>query len=79
MKALKAYIKPFEASKRSRKIKIKVCVDYFSFFHQMIRLKQLQKMLFIRLKSSFHRRDIQKILFPSSPLFCLSAIALEYD
>ena len=42
---------------------------YFIFFHLMIGLQKLRKTLFIWSKSSFHSRDIQIFVLPSSPLF----------
>ena len=41
---------------------------FSSFFHHMIARKQLWKILFFHLKSSFRSQDIQIFVFLSSPL-----------
>ena len=48
---------------------VKACVRYFPFFHQMIALQKLWKMLLFNLKSFFHSQDTQIFVFPSCPLF----------
>ena len=52
-------------------ILLKACAHYFLFFHQMIAIQKLWKMLFISCKNSFHSQDIQIFVFPSSPPFDL--------
>ena len=61
------------------KLRLVSAIFYQSFIlHQMIALQKLWKMLF-HLKSSFRSRDIQFFVYSSSPLFFVSAIALEVD
>ena len=60
---------------------IKVCVRYFlSEFYFSLNdspSKTMKKRFLFHLESCFRSRDIQIFVFLSSPLFTLSAIALE--
>ena len=66
--------------KKFRALKLVPTIFYQIFiFHQMISFQRLWKMFFIWSKSSFRSWDIQILVYLSSPLFSLSAIALEVD
>ena len=61
---------------------LEACVRYFLtvFFSPHYSPSKTMKNIFLfHLKSSFRSRNIQIFVFPSSPLFSLSVIALELD
>ena len=61
---------------------LEACVRYFLtvFFSPHYSPSKTMKNVFLfHLKSSFRSRNIQIFVFPSSPLFSLSVIALELD
>ena len=62
---------------------LKACVRYFFqiliFSPNDSPFKNCEKCFLFHLKSSFRSRDIQVFVYSSSPLFSLSAIALEVD
>ena len=55
----------------ARQAPVKVCLFYFLFFTKWWPFKKYWKCLLLHLKSSFHSRDFQVFVFPSSPLFLL--------
>ena len=58
---------------------LKACVHYFLSNSDFSPNKSYEKYFLFQLKSSLHSQDIQIFVFWSSPLFYLSAIALEVD
>ena len=61
----------------------KACVRYFlikvSFSPNDSSSKTMKNVFLFHQKSSFHSQDVQFFVFLSSPLFPLSAVALEVD